>query len=66
MIKNLVNGPEIPMGFGMALAQNAQALEAFSRLSDLEQQKIIDGTHDIQSKQQMRAYVQALADARPL
>ncbi|MDD6032099.1 MAG: hypothetical protein PUC47_01225 [Oscillospiraceae bacterium] len=62
MIKNLVNGPEIPMGFGMALAQNAQALEAFSRLSDLQQQQIIDGTHEIESKQQMQAYVQQLAD----
>ena len=62
MIKNLVNGPEIPMGFGMALAQNAQALEAFSRLSDLEQQQIIDGTHEIESKQQMKNYVQQLAD----
>ncbi len=62
MIKNPVNGPEIPMGFGMALAQNAQALEAFSKLSDLEQQKVIDGTHDIGSRQEMRAYVQSLAD----
>lgn len=62
MIKNLVNGPEIPMGFGMALAQNARALEAFSRLSDLQQQQIIDGTHEIESKQQMKAYVQQLAD----
>ena len=62
MIKNLVNGPEIPMGFGMALAQNARALEAFPRLSDLEQQQIIDGTHEIESKQQMKNYVQQLAD----
>ena len=60
----MLSHADLPMGFAMALAQNIQAMEVFTSLTDIEQQKLIDGTHDIQSKEQMRAYVKAIADYR--
>lgn len=60
----MLSHADLPMGFSMALAQNIQAMEVFTSLTDIEQQKLIDGTHDIQSKEQMRAYVKAIADYR--
>ena len=54
---NYDNGKEIPTGFGMALAQNSMAMSRFSNLSEPEKQVLIDGTHSISSKQEMRAYV---------
>ena len=54
---NPVNGYGIPMGLGMALAQNPKAMEYFSSLSQNEQQKIIGATHNIRSKQEMQAFV---------
>lgn len=48
---------EIPMGFGMALAQDTKAMEIFSNLSDNEKQEIIDGTHSVKSKAEMKNYV---------
>ena len=48
---------EIPMGFGMALAQNMDALNYFSSLPKYKQREIIDGTHKINSKSEMRSYV---------
>ena len=48
---------EMPVGLGMALAQNPTAMKKFANLSSEEQQKIIDGTHAIHSKQEMHAYV---------
>lgn len=57
---NYANGPEIPMGLGMALAQNDKAMERFTSLSPEERRKIIDHTHDIHSKQEMRQYVDNL------
>ncbi|MDP4119299.1 MAG: hypothetical protein Q8873_08980 [Bacillota bacterium] len=48
---------DVPMGFGMALAQNIDAMEYFSKLSHAQQQAIIDGTHSIQSKSDMQSYV---------
>ncbi len=60
---NFVNGAGIPLGFGMALAQNEKAMEHFAHLSNAEKQNVIDGTHSIQSKSQMRAYVNSLAQS---
>ena len=60
--RNFANGDGIPLGFGLALAQNDKAMDYFSSLSDSERQSIIDGTHNIRSKKEMQAYVQSLAD----
>ena len=48
---------DMPIGLGMALAQNPQAMKTFAMMSDAEQQKIIDGTHTLHSKQEMHEYV---------
>ncbi len=48
---------DMPIGLGMALAQNPKAMKKFAMLSDAEQQKIIEGTHAIHSKQDMHRYV---------
>jgi len=58
---NYANGKEIPLGFGMALAQNSTAMTKFSELPESEKQTIIDGTHSISSKQEMKAYVDRIA-----
>ena len=59
-MQNLANGPEIPIGLGMALAQNVHAMEAFSALPHEAQQRVIAGVHGIRSKEEMQAYVQSL------
>ncbi len=51
---------ELPLGFGMALTQNAQAMEYFSALPQQRQEDIVQQTHAIQSKQEMQNYVQGL------
>ena len=48
---------EMPMGFGMALAQNFEAMQKFALLSDEQKRKIIAGTHGVNSKEEMRRYV---------
>ncbi len=48
---------EIPVGFSMALAQNPEAMEKFANLSEDIKQKIIDGTHTVNSRQEMHRYV---------
>lgn len=52
----------IPMGLGMALAQNTKALDKFSSMTQAQKQSIIAGTHAIQSKQEMRSYVDKIAN----
>ena len=48
---------ELPLGFGMALAQNTEAMERFAALPDSRKQEIINGTRAVKSKQKMREYV---------
>ncbi len=60
IMQNYANGPEMPLGFGMALVQNIKAMNYFAELSAAEQQAIIQGTHKIQSKEEMQDYVQSL------
>ena len=52
-----MNMDDLPLGFGMALAQHPEAMARFAALSEAEQQAIIDGTHAACSKQEMQAYV---------
>ena len=51
---------DIPLGFRMALMQNPEAMRCYSNLSDVQKQAVIDGTHAVQSKEEMRRYVENL------
>ena len=59
---NNVLGPDVPMGLGMALAKDLEAMSYFSSLSPAQQQAIIDRTHSIQSKQEMQQFVHSLGN----
>lgn len=51
---------ELPLGFGMALAQNEAAMQRFESLSQAEKQAVIQRTHSIHSKQEMQQLVDSL------
>ena len=53
---------DLPLGFGMALAQRSEAMQRFCALTDEEQRMVIDHTHQILSKQEMQAFVDHLAN----
>ncbi len=57
---NLVDGSDLPMGFSMALARNPEAMAYFSNLPIAQQKAIIEGTHRVNSKAEMRSYVDGL------
>ena len=52
---------ELPMGLGMALAKNEQALRAFSALSPGQKAAVIEKTHSVQSKKEMEQLVRDIA-----
>lgn len=55
---------DLPMGLGMALAENLPALEAFAALSRGEQAQVAAGAQGISSPAEMRAFVQRLTDRK--
>lgn len=53
---------ELPLGFGMALAQNEAAMKGFEALSETEKQAVIQRTHSVHSKQEMQRLVSSLSN----
>ena len=52
-----MNHYEMPLGCGMALAQNPEAMQKFASLPENKKQEIINGTHSVSSRSEMRQYV---------
>lgn len=51
------NNANLPLGLGMALAQNTDAMKYFCSLSKEKQQELINKTHEIKSRKEMRSFV---------
>ena len=52
---------ELPLGLGMALAQNEAAMKQFEALSEAEKKRFTVRAHGVRSKQEMRRLVDGLA-----
>lgn len=63
-MNNVFDGIEMPMGLGMALAQNMPALDIFSNMNALQKQAVIDHTHQINSKNEMHEFVREIAQGK--
>ena len=48
---------DLPLGFGMALAQNEPAMERFARLPEAERRAVVEGARQVRSKEEMQTYV---------
>ncbi len=53
---------DLPLGFGMALAQNEPAMKRFESFSEEKKKAIVERTHNIKSKTEMRALIDSIAD----
>lgn len=56
----MIDNNELPIGFTMELAQHSDILNRFSNLSDAQRNSIIEGARTIESRQEMRNYVQSM------
>ena len=52
-----MKGKELPLGFGMALAQNEAAMKQFESLSDSEKQAVLQQARGVNSKREMQQLV---------
>ena len=65
MKENFADGPDVPLGFGMALAQNPDAMDVFSGLTEAQRQQILSKSRRIRSRSEMRSYVDSLVGLDP-
>ena len=50
----------LPLGFGMALAQNEAAMARFATMTEEEKQSVIERTHQVRSRRDMQRLVDSL------
>jgi hypothetical protein len=58
-----MNNFEMPVGLGMALAMNPEAMQKFATLSEEKKWQIVSGTHAVESREDMRRYVENIITA---
>ena len=51
---------ELPLGFGMALAQNEAPMQRFEAMTTAEKEAVIRRTRDVTSRREMQALVNSL------
>lgn len=59
-----MEGDMLPLGFGMALAQNEAAMKRFESMTEPEKQALIRKTHQVRSKQEMQRLVSQLTNEK--
>ncbi len=52
---------DLPLGLGMGLAMNIDALDRFGRMSEAEKEKLIFESKDAKSKSEMDRIISSLA-----
>lgn len=52
---------KLPVGFGMALAMNQDAMHAFASMPDARQEAVLEKARSISSKSEMQQLVMSLA-----
>lgn len=57
---NMIDNNELPIGFTMELAQHSDILNRFAGLSEPERNAIVEGARNIDSRQEMRNYVESM------
>ncbi len=53
---------KVPIGFGMALAVNEPAMNAYSQMTEEQKQAILNKAHNVRSEKEMHDLVASLAN----
>ncbi len=53
---------KVPIGFGMALAQNTAAMTRYAHLTEEQKQEILNKARDVRSEKEMYSLVAALGN----
>jgi len=54
----------LPLGFGMALAQNEPAMKRFETMTESQKESVLQQAHLVSSRREMQQLVSRLAEVR--
>ena len=52
---------KVPIGFGMALAMNQSAMDAYAAMTEQQKQTVLNKAHNVRSEREMHDLVASLA-----
>ncbi len=55
---------KVPIGFGMALAMNPPAMNAYSAMTEVQKQDVLNKAHNARSEKEMHQLVASLVGGR--
>ena len=55
---------QVPLGFGMALSANMDAMNAYASMTDAQKQKLVDRAKNTRSEAEMHQLVNDIANRR--
>ena len=55
---------KVPIGFGMALAQNTAAMNNYAQMTEAQKQDVLNKAHNVRSEREMYNLVASLANGR--
>lgn len=58
-----MNFAEVPIGFGMALAQNEKAMNAYAMMTKEQKNAILAKAHNARSENEMERIVSSIAES---
>ena len=58
---NIMDFYKVPIGFGMALAQNTAAMNRYAHMTEEQKQAIINKAHNVRSEKEMHDLVKSFA-----
>lgn len=58
---SLLNDDAVPIGFGMALAQNLNAMKRYSAMSEAEKEEVLNRARDAKSRNEMESLINSLS-----
>ena len=56
----------LPLGFGMALAQNEPAMKRFEFMTESQKETVLQQAHQVSSKREMQQLVSRLAESEAM
>ncbi|MBO5460821.1 MAG: hypothetical protein J5983_03370 [Ruminococcus sp.] len=59
---NIGEGGDMPIGFGLSLAANSEAMEVFANMSDSEKERTVEMSRQMHSRAEMEKYVNSLSE----
>ena len=58
------DSPEVPIGLGIALCKNPEAMHKYTSLSEQQKCDVISRSHGVGSREEMDAFVESLAQGQ--